>query len=126
MKGLLLLLVAAALASPAQPTWDGITRAISSGNVAALEPFLDASVEISILEQEEVYAKAQAIQVLKAFFAKNKPTAFSQVHQGQSKGKESLYCIGSLGTSTGVFRVYLYVRVDGERYFVQEMRIDKE
>jgi hypothetical protein len=125
MKSLLLLLVTFPLWTD-QPTMEGITKAISTGNAAALEPYLDNSVEIAILDQEDVYAKTQAVQVLKTFFGKNKPTTFSQMHQGQSRGKESVYCIGNLATASGNFRVYIYMRVDAEKYFVQEMRFDKE
>ncbi len=125
MKSLLLLLVIFPLWTD-QPTMEGITKAISTGNAAALEPYLDNSVEIAILDQEDVYAKTQAVQVLKTFFGKNKPTTFNQMHQGQSRGKESVYCIGNLTTASGNFRVYIYMRVDAEKYFVQEMRFDKE
>jgi hypothetical protein len=125
MKSLLLLLVSFSLWND-QPTMEGITKAISTGNATALEPYLDNSVEIAILDQEEVYAKTQAVQILKTFFVKNKPTTFNQMHQGQSRGKESVYCIGNLTTASGNFRVYLYMRIEDEKYFLQEMRFDKE
>lgn len=103
-----------------------ITKAISTGNVTALEPYLDKSVEIAILEQENVYGKTEAVQILKTFFGKNKPQAFNQMHTGQSKGKEAHYSIGNLTTTSGTFRVYIYARVEGDKYFVQELRFDKE
>jgi hypothetical protein len=109
-----------------QLAFDNITKAISTGNVTALEPYLDKSVEISILEQENVYGKTEAVQILKNFFLKNKPVTFSQMHTGQSKGKEAQYSIGSMSTATGAFRVYTYVRVEGDKCFVQEIRFDKE
>lgn len=105
---------------------DNITKAISTGNVTALEPYLDKSVEISILEQENVYSKTEAINILKTFFGKNKPQAFNQMHTGQSKGKEAQYSIGSLTTSAGAFRVYIYARVESDKFYVQELRFDKE
>lgn len=103
-----------------------ITKAISTGNVTALEPYLDKSVEIAILEQENVYGKTEAVQILKTFFGKNKPQAFNQMHTGQSKGKEAHYSIGNLTTTSGTFRVYIYARVEGDKYYVQELRFDKE
>lgn len=105
---------------------ESITKAISTGNVTALEPYLDKSVEIAILEQENMYGKTEAVQILKNFFGKNKPQAFNQMHTGQSKGKEAHYSIGSLVTSTGSFRVYIYARVEGDKFYVQELRFDKE
>lgn len=103
-----------------------ITKAISTGNVTALEPYLDKSVEIAILQQENMYSKTEAVQILKTFFGKNKPQAFNQMHTGQSKGKEAHYSIGNLTTSSGTFRVYIYARVEGDKYYVQELRFDKE
>lgn len=103
-----------------------ITKAISTGNVTALEPYLDKSVEIAILEQENMYSKTEAVQILKTFFGKNKPQAFNQMHTGQSKGKEAHYSIGNLTTTSGTFRVYIYARVEGDKYYVQELRFDKE
>jgi hypothetical protein len=125
MKSMLILLVAISFWDQ-QLAFDNITKAISTGNVTALEPYLDKSVEISILEQENVYGKTEAVQILKNFFLKNKPVTFSQMHTGQSKGKEAQYSIGSMNTATGSFRVYTYVRVEGDKCFVQEIRFDKE
>jgi len=125
MKSMLILLVAISFWDQ-QLSFDNITKAISTGNVAALEPYLDKSVEISILEQENVYGKTEAVQILKNFFLKNKPVTFSQMHTGQSKGKEAQYSIGSMSTATGTFRVYTYVRLEGDKCFVQEIRFDKE
>ena len=105
---------------------DSITKAISTGNVSALEPYLDKSVEITILGEENLYGKTEAVQILKNFFGKNKPQTFSQMHTGQSKGKEAHYSIGNLTTASGIFRVYIYARVEGDKFFVQELRFDKE
>lgn len=105
---------------------DSIVRAIGSGNVAALEQHLDQTVEIAILGQDGIYDKAGASAVLKNFFGKHAPKSFSQMHQGSSKGNDSGYFIGNLSTNAGVFRVYMFMRVDNGRHLIQELRIDKE
>ncbi|MBL7791440.1 MAG: DUF4783 domain-containing protein [Saprospiraceae bacterium] len=104
---------------------NAITKAISEGNAEALGQYFDQSVEVSVLDNEDVYAKAQAIKVVKDFFAQNKPKSFSQVHQGTSKGNDSQYCIGNLVTATGTFRVYIYLKVNGNNYTIQELRFDE-
>ncbi len=103
-----------------------ISKALSEGNVAALEQYLDDQVEISILDQEDIYRKEDAVKVLKEFFSKNKPSAFSQVHQGASKGQDSQYCIGNLVANSGTFRVYIYLKVVNGKHLIQELRFDKE
>lgn len=103
-----------------------ISKALSEGNVNALEQYLDSQIEISILEKENVYRKDEAVKVLKDFFLKNKPTSFSQVHQGASKGQDSQYCIGNLIANTGSFRVYIYLKIVNGKHLIQELRFDKE
>lgn len=105
---------------------DAITKAISSGNADALGQYFDSNVEIAVMDKEETYAKAQAIQVMKDFFAKNKPSTFKQVHQGASKGQDSQYCIGNMTASSGTYRVYIYMKVSGGKQVIQELRFDKE
>ena len=102
-----------------------ITKAISDGNADALAAYFDSNVEIAILDDEDVYSKAEAIKVVKGFFSKNKPNSFSQVHQGSSKGKDSQYCIGNMETSNGQFRVYVYLKVSGNNTSIKELRFDK-
>lgn len=103
-----------------------ITRALSSGNADVLGQYFDNSVEVSVLDQENVYTKAQAVQVVKQFFTRNAPKGFTLVHQGTSKGSDSEYCIGNLTTASGSFRVYLYMKVTGTNYLIQELRFDQE
>ena len=50
-----------------------ISRALGAGNAEALGQYFDSSVELSILNQEDVYSKAQAIQLVKQFFIIEKP-----------------------------------------------------
>ena len=108
------------------PNLDAITEALSKGDVEALAAYFDESVEIAVLEEEDVYRKADATKVLRTFFSKNKPTKFDQVHKGTSKGQDSVYCIGNLTTSARTYRVYVFMRVDGAKYFIQELRFDEE
>ncbi len=102
-----------------------ITKAISDGNADMLGQYFDANVEVAVMDKEETYSKADAVKVVKNFFATNKPSKFSQVHQGTSKGQDSEYCIGNLTASTGTFRVYIYMKVSGGKYTIQELRFDK-
>ena len=103
-----------------------ITKALGSGDLTSLAAMMDAEVELSILTDENTYAKEQAREKLAAFFSANTPSGFSQVHQGSSKSDNAEYCIGNLTTSNGVYRVYIYVAKKGERMVLQELRFDRE
>jgi len=106
-------------------TLSAITKAISDGNADALGQYFDANVEVAVMDKEQTYSKAEAVKVVKDFFAINKPSKFSQVHQGTSKGQDSEYCIGNLTASTGTFRVYIYMKVTGGKTTIQELRFDR-
>ncbi|NJB86288.1 hypothetical protein GGR26_002056 [Lewinella marina] len=103
-----------------------ITQALGKGDTDALSALMDGEVELSLLEDENLYSRDQARKKLAAFFATHKPSGFSQVHQGSSKSDNAEYCIGNLSTSTGAFRVYIYVAKQGERMLLQELRFDRE
>lgn len=127
MKSLLLVLMCIPLHSGIF-NMDTISRAISAGDVTTLEKYFDETVEIAIMGDEDIFERVKATDLLRTFFAKNQPKTFSQVHQGTSKGNDSIYCIGNLATNSGLFRVYIYLHTkdDNGKYLIQELRFDKE
>ncbi|NBU35677.1 MAG: DUF4783 domain-containing protein [Bacteroidetes bacterium] len=103
-----------------------ITRSLNEGNTVGLSSFLDSQVEISMAGLEETVSKAETIVQLKKFFLKNPVKNFTQAHQGNSKGNDSTYIIGNLNTQNGIFRVYIYVKIDAGKQYIQEIRFDKD
>jgi hypothetical protein len=126
MKFLLLLIAFFPATSWVQPDLDGINQALRSGNADALSAYFGSTVEIAILDVEDRYAKTDAVRVMKDFFAKNRPSAFSQVHQGESKGGNMHYAIGELRSGVSSYRVYLLLQQSGSQYTIQQLRIDRE
>ncbi len=102
-----------------------ITKALSDGDATTLGNYFDSSVELTILDAQDVMDKAKATETVKSFFLKNKPRAYNMVHQGTSKGNSSHYTIGDMQTSSGNYRVYLYYKSAGDKVLIQEMRIEK-
>jgi len=105
---------------------DVIATALQSGDTNTLATYFDEQVEISVLDKEDLYDKATAKQVIATFFANNKPLTFDQVHKGTSQGENSMYFIGNLTTASKTFRVYVFLKVEGKKHLIQELRIDKE
>lgn len=103
-----------------------ISRALGSGDAAALGSYFDESVEISILDDANLYDKSEAVSALQSFFRKYPAKGCSQVHSGSSKGKDSQYSIFSLSTETQKFRIFLYMKSIGSKDVIQELSIDKE
>lgn len=106
--------------------FENISSAIKTGDSRQLSRYFNTNVDLTILNQEEVYSKAQAEQVLKDFFSKNSPKTFSIIHKGLSK-EGSKYAIGNLLTNQGVtYRTYMYVKQAGGVEYIQELRFEKE
>src|SRR5450631_4189783 len=81
--------------------FDDIGNALRSGDVEKLGKYFNANVDLTILNQEEVYSKAQAEMMIKQFFAKNTPKSFAIINQGVSKDG-ARYAIGTLTTAQGL------------------------
>lgn len=103
--------------------FDGIVNAIKTGNASALAANFNSNVEITISGNGNSYSKAQAEQVVKNFFAQHQPKSFSVAHEGTSP-EGSKYFIGTLTTSAGTFRVYVYAKAGGGTLSVQELRFE--
>jgi Domain of unknown function (DUF4783) len=125
MKTLILILSLVAPMSFQNPNISVITKALSEGDATTIGNYFDASVEMTLAGTQNVYDKAQATAALKDFFNKNKPRAYSAVHQGTSKGSTSHYTIGDLTTGSGNYRVYMYYKSSGGSFAIQEIRIEK-
>ena len=106
--------------------FDDIAGAIRSGDAHSISKFIGVNIDLTILNQEEMYSKAQAEQLLKDFFSKNTPASFTIIHTGISK-EGSKYAIGNLVTSRGnTYRTYFYIKQSGSNYFIQELRFMNE
>ena len=122
----LLLLPSLAFANQGNPGLEIISTALNSGDIETLSKYFADNVEISIQDKEQVYSKAKATEVLRSFFDTNKPKSFNQVHKGTSRESSDQYCIGNLSATTGNYRVYLYLKVNGSDVTIQEIRLDKQ
>lgn len=105
---------------------DDVCRAIGAGNVDQLASVMDAEVELSIIDQEDLYSRDQAVSILKKFFGEFTPNSFGKVHQGASKTDDAEYCIGTLATAKGPFRVYVYVAKNDNGVLLQELKFNRE
>lgn len=126
MKNLLFILLIGSTLAMTSDNLNEISKALSNGNANELARYFDESVEIAIMDEENTYNKEEAKEIVSSFFTKYKPSSYSQVHQGVSKGKDSQYTIGDLKANGETFRVYVYMKVTGGKYIIQELRFDKE
>jgi len=110
----------------AQDSMSQITKALNSGDADVLGTYFDESIELSILDEEGIYNKTQALQKVRRFLSQNKVNSFAEVHQGASRSSDSQYVIGNIVTAGGTYRVYLYLSNEKGKMIIQEFRFDSE
>lgn len=109
----------------AQSNFDQIITSLKSGDASSLAGYFEKSVEITTKENESTYSKTQAEQVLSRFFSSHDPKSFTIVHQGTSP-EGSKYVIGTLVTSSGTFRTYIYAKQNGSALLIQQIRFEDQ
>ena len=101
-----------------------IVLSFEAGNAPELAKHFHTNVELIILDQEDVYSRSQAEQIVRKFFAEHKPKSFKVIFEG---GKEnSRYAIGSLGTSAATYRVYILMKKQDNTPLIHQLRIEEE
>ena len=92
-----------------------------------LSGFFNQNVELVVLDNDNVYSKAQAEQIVSSFFSSFAPVkenAFSIIHDSGKEGAKSV--IGKLKTTKGDFRVYFLLKKDGAKEYIHQLRIEKQ
>jgi len=97
--------------------------AFKSGNTTELAKYFNTSIELAILDQEDIYSKQQAELIVKDFFTKHVPTGFTILHKGGKEGSQ--YAIGSLTTTAGNFRVTLLIKLRDNKPFIHQLRLEE-
>lgn len=101
-----------------------IILCMQKGNSKKLSEFFNQTVELAVLENNNVYSKAQAQQILGKFFTDNTPVNFSVLTDEMKK--EARYIIGTLTTSNTTFRVYILLKKGGDkRDYIHLLKIEK-
>ncbi len=100
-----------------------IAESFNKGDSRELARHFNNTIELVILDNEDVYSRSQAELIIRDFFSGNKPVKFKILHQG---GKESSrYAIGNLETQSGEFRVYFLLKLIEGVPLIHLLRIEK-
>lgn len=106
-------------------TVEVITKSIETANVKEISKYLNSTVILSILDDENVYSKTQSEMILKNFFSKYPPTQVRLRHTGSSlEGMQ--YAICTYKTSSSSFRLFFYMKQTGSSTLINELRVEPE
>ena len=106
---------------------EDLAAQFKSGNTKEIAKHFAPSVELLIIDQEDVYSKAQAEQILKDFFVKNPPAKSGIIHSVNSNPKYR-YGVISLQTKNSKFRINitLMLQKTSNVFLITELRIEKD
>jgi hypothetical protein len=101
-----------------------ISVAMKTGNSAELSRFMNSTVGLLLLENEDFYKKNVAETILKDFFNEYHVKDFTIRHQGAKN--DAQYAIGNLETEKGNFRVYILLKKVGQELLIHQIRIEPD
>lgn len=118
---LLFMLMPAAKADPV----DGVVWLIKQGNITRLSQLFEATIEITIDNQEDTYSRPQATALLNKFFTEHKLVKIELLHKVNTNEK-FLFGVAIMHSTNGVFRIaYTFNQIGGSMKII-EMRIEPE
>lgn len=83
---------------------------MKKGDAKAIAGYFGSSVDLTINKTQSTYSSTQAQMVLRDFFKKNYAQDFDFRHTGTAPNNNILFCVGNLVTSTGNYKVYMYLK----------------
>jgi hypothetical protein len=104
---------------------DGLSAHFKTGNSKEIAASFSQSVDLIIIDEEDVYSKAQAEQILRSFFSKYPPVKSAVIHR-LNTNPNYRYGALSLVTKNGTFRVSITMKKTGSAFFITELRIETE
>ena len=104
---------------------NSVADLIKQGNIHELSKLFAPNVEVTLMEDDNVYSKAQAELILGKFFNQNKPKAVKILHKINSNPN---YKFGVLIVNTGkdTFRVAFTLKETEGSLMLIEVRIETE
>ena len=94
------------------------------GNAKEISKYFSPTVNLSILNDNNVYSKVQAEIILESFFKTNSPTGSKVVHRLDSNPNYQ-YAVIELNTIKGYFRVSYSIKINDNQAQIVEIRIEK-
>ncbi|WP_346238031.1 DUF4783 domain-containing protein [Niabella insulamsoli] len=99
---------------------DGVVNGIKKGDANLITSNAGQSFSLTIMDKSNNYAKAEAQAAIKNFFAQNAVKGFDVKHKGNSPNGQ--YAIGTLATASGNFRVNIFMKKEGGKEVIKELR----
>lgn len=103
---------------------DEVSSAFKSGDSKEISKYFSSTVELAILDNEEIYSSNQAELILKDFLAKHPPISVKIIHKVVSNANFKFGVI-ILNSSKGVFRVSFELKNASGIFNITQIRIEE-
>lgn len=104
---------------------DKIAELIRKANTHELAQSFATTVDLTILDNENIYSSAQAEQLLNNFFSKDQPRSVQVLHRISSNSNYR-YGVVMLTTTNGVYRIAFSLRKMEGQFKLTEIRIERK
>jgi hypothetical protein len=104
---------------------DNAAALLKSGNIRELAKMFASTVEITILNEENIYSATQAELVLQNFFKSNPVKSLTIVHRVTSN-PNIRYAVLSLVTATATYRTSVSLKLVNGQFLLNEIKIENE
>jgi len=102
---------------------DDLSAQFRSGNSKEIAKNFAPTIELIIIDEEDVYSKAQGEQILKDFFSKHQSTKTSIFHR-INNSQNYRFGVIVLNTSKETFRVSVTMKKFNNAFLITELRIE--
>ncbi|MBO9675045.1 MAG: DUF4783 domain-containing protein [Sphingobacteriaceae bacterium] len=102
---------------------DDLSSYFKAGNAKEIAKSFASTIELIIVDEEDVYSKAQGEQILRDFFIKHPPIKTSIFHKINTNPNYRFGVI-ILGTAKETFRVSVTMKKINTNFSITELRIE--
>lgn len=102
-----------------------VRSALRNGSSRELSQYFAPTIEIAFDGERQTVNSTQAEIIVKDFFAKNAPSSFEFIHQGESK-EGIQYAIGRYSGRSGTYRVFVKLKPSRGAPVIDTMDFTKE
>jgi len=102
---------------------DDLSSYFKAGNTKEIARNFSSTIELIIIDEEDVYSKAQGEQILRDFFTKHPPVKTSVFHK-INNSPNYRFGVVILNTSKETFRVSITMKKFNNSFLITELRIE--
>jgi hypothetical protein len=98
---------------------------VETSNTELISDLFDDTVELTVEDNHSNYSKGHAQIILNEFYKKIQPKKFTLDYTSNAPHTSSQYLIGTLLSTKGKYKVYLFIAHKEGKRLIQEMKITK-